>query len=130
MPLLVLSETFRGFHVNVFSDNTATVSFINRSTTKNAAALKWLKLVFYASVRHNFRFSATHMPGSLNVTADALSRLTVHDRYADVLTDLKNFSSLPPIKDPLGGYYPVEGVCTLSRFEEEKRDCCFPESFQ
>jgi len=76
ISLLVWQTNFKGCLVTVESDNTATVSFLNRATTKNTYALHWLKLVFNASVANDFRWIARHVPGLQNEQADALSRIT------------------------------------------------------
>lgn len=89
------------------SDNNSTVAFLNRGTTKNIAALQWLKLVFHASVQHNFRFRAVHSPGVKNVVVDALSRLTWSAVYE--LRFFENFQGLFP------GPHPNTAVCFASR---------------
>lgn len=81
IPLLAWAPLFCGCKVVVLSDNTQTVAFLNRGTTKNLEALQWLKKVFYCSVENNFRVYAVHSPGVLNVAADALSRLTESDKF-------------------------------------------------
>ena len=83
LPLLIWSPLFRGCHVTVLSDNTQTVAFLRRGTTKDHSALKWLKLVFYASLQFDFRFSAAHCPGLENIEADSLSRLSESPRHTN-----------------------------------------------
>ena len=82
LPLLVWAPLFTGKRVIIASDNKSTVSFLNRGTTKNPVALLWLKLVFYASLEHDFRLDAVYHPGVQNVAADALSRLSISPSYA------------------------------------------------
>lgn len=65
----------------ILSDNTQTVAFINRGTTKNIAALHWLIAVFYRSVMHGFRVAAVYSVGVQKVLADSLSRLTQGKHY-------------------------------------------------
>ena len=90
IPLLVWGPTCSGLKVIVLSDNTQTVSFLNRGTTKNAKALLWLKAVFYSSLKHNFRFSAVYSAGVVNVQADALSRLTESSEFGRIYLEHKN----------------------------------------
>lgn len=81
LPLLVWAPQFSGCRVVVFSDNTQTVAYINRGTTKNASALLWLKLVFYSSTAYNSHVSAAYVPGVDNTGPDALSRITLGDQH-------------------------------------------------
>ena len=83
LPLLAWSPLLTGCHVSVLSDNTQTVAFLKRGTTKDLVALKWLKLVFYASLQFDFRVSAAHYPGVDNIEADSLSRLSESSRHAE-----------------------------------------------
>ena len=83
LPLLIWSPLLTGHQVTLLSDNTQTVAFLKRGTTKDLAALQWLKLVFYASLRFNFRISAAHCPGLDNIEADSLSRLSESPRHVD-----------------------------------------------
>ena len=97
LPLLIWAPQLSGKQVTIASDNKSTVSFINRGTTKNPTALLWLKLVFYCSLKHDFRFNAVYHPGVLNVTADALSRLTISPSFSS-----KFFETFPhPFPGPL-----------------------------
>jgi hypothetical protein len=66
-----------GRHVLVRSDNFSTVAAINNITTRSPAMLAIVKELFWLSVEFNFRLSAKHLPGKLNVFSDQLSRL--HD---------------------------------------------------
>jgi hypothetical protein len=68
---------WRGSHVLVRSDNFATVAAINNTTTRSSELLVIVKELFWLSVEHNFRLSAKHLPGILNVFSDHLSRM--HD---------------------------------------------------
>lgn len=62
LPLLIWGPLFSGQLIIIMSDNTQTVSFVNRGTTKNAAALKWLKYVIESSVANNFRVASAYSP--------------------------------------------------------------------
>lgn len=88
LPLIIRADKFKGHRVFIHSDNSATVAFLNRGTSKNAAALFWLKIIFYESLLHNFRFEAVHCPGETNIEADCLSRLTLGNLFVDRFLDL------------------------------------------
>lgn len=66
---------WQGDHIIVRSDNMATVSAVNHSTSRSPELLSLVKEIFWLSVRFNFRLSAVHIPGKLNVLSDHLSRL-------------------------------------------------------
>ena len=97
LPLLVWSPLFTGCHVTVLSDNTQTVAFLKRGTTKDLTALKWLKLVFYTSLQFDFHVSAAHCPGLGNVEADALSRLSESSNHVDRFLNAFNHSFPGPL---------------------------------
>jgi hypothetical protein len=61
--------------VYIFSDNTVTVSSINKSTSKNSKVMEAIRFLFWQSVTYNFKLKAVHIPGKYNVLADKLSRL-------------------------------------------------------
>lgn len=81
MALIVWSPEFPGKIVTVLSNNTQTVSFLNRGTTKNPEALHWLKLIFAASHANDFRVIAQYCPEVGNISADSLSRLTENSLF-------------------------------------------------
>ena len=68
-----------GSHIQVKSDNMASVAAVNNSTSRSPALLKIIKELFWLSVQFNFRLSAKHIPGKFNLFSDKLSRL--HDVY-------------------------------------------------
>ena len=69
------ASAWSNHHVIVYTDNMATVSIINKGTTKNIIVMVFLRLLFWLSATYNFRITARHIRGSDNVTADAISRL-------------------------------------------------------
>jgi hypothetical protein len=71
--------SWSGCHLLVRSDNFATVAAINNSTTRSPGLLSIVKELFWLSVQYNFRLSAKHIAGTLNIFSDNLSRL--HNRY-------------------------------------------------
>jgi hypothetical protein len=92
VPVLAWAPLLRGAKVTIESDNSSTVSFIKRGTTKNPEALVWLKRIFQASLEHDFHLSARHVPGVDNTCPDALSRLTLDAKYAAVFADNFGYS--------------------------------------
>ena len=59
------------------TDNQGLVEVINRKTTKDRQPLVLLRELVLQFLKHNILFRAIHVPGVLNVKADALSRLQV-----------------------------------------------------
>ena len=59
------------------TDNQGLVEVINRKTTKDRQLLVLLRELVLQCLKHNILFRAIHVPGVLNVKADALSRLQV-----------------------------------------------------
>ena len=110
LPILVWAPLLRGCVVTVLSDNTQTVAFLKRGTTKNLSALEWLKLVSYAFLRFDFRVSAAHCPGIDNTAADALSRMTEAQSHTTrFLTAFKSTFPGPNLPDLSLCSYPRSG---------------------
>ena len=55
-------------------DNIAVVSIINTGTSKNNDVMALMRCLFFITAKHNLLLTATHLPGSSNTLADALSR--------------------------------------------------------
>lgn len=113
--------------VQIESDNSSTVSFLNRGTTCSATALLWVRLLFYSSLQFDSRVLVQHNLGTLNSAADALSRLsTDEDRWGrfqrvfhvstPVISQSDLFSSNP---------YPQSGT-SLIEFAKVRHCCLFP----
>ena len=66
---------WRNRRVIVNCDNAATVSCINKCTSKNAILMTFLRELFWLSAKHNFHLVARHLPGKSNFLADSISRL-------------------------------------------------------
>ena len=87
-------ERWRGSHILLRSDNSATVSAVNKGTSRSCEMLQMAKSLFWLSVKHGFKLSAVHIPGILNVLSDHLSRLNEYDaaiKANDWLTGGLNF---------------------------------------
>ena len=61
--------------VLVFCDNQAAVGMINKGSTSSPLVMQALCRLFWLSAVFNFRLKMQYVPGSLNVVADAVSRL-------------------------------------------------------
>jgi hypothetical protein len=62
-------------HVRIRSDNMATVSALNKSTSRSPALMPLIHEIYWLSVLHDLTLSCVHIPGVSNVLADRLSRL-------------------------------------------------------
>ena len=69
--------------VFVFCDNQAAVGMINKGSTSSPLVMQALRRLSWLSAVFNFRLKMQYLPGSLNVIADAVSRLhsTAHLLY-------------------------------------------------
>ena len=65
---------FRGKAIHVKSDNVAAVAAINNQTSSVKEVCHLLRCLAFISARFDLRLIASHIPGHLNGTADALSR--------------------------------------------------------
>ena len=59
----------------VMSDNTQVVSGLNTGRSANSVSMSLLRRIFWLSVLYNCHVVSVHVPGKVNVHADALSRL-------------------------------------------------------
>jgi hypothetical protein len=66
-----------GQHVLIRSDNVATVSSLNKSTSRGVELMPIIREIFWICVEHDVMISSVHIPGKLNILADKISRL--HD---------------------------------------------------
>ena len=62
-------------HVIIHCDNKAAVHIINKGSTAHPLVMHALRQLFWLSAIYNFRFTAMHIQGKLNVVADAVSCL-------------------------------------------------------
>ena len=61
-------------HIRFHSDNEAVVTVIQKRHAKHPVLTHLLHCLYFYSFVYHFHFSASHVPGSLNVIADAISR--------------------------------------------------------
>ena len=122
IAILVWAPTLTGSRVVLYIDNQSTVSFLTKCTTKNIAAIAWLKKLFYASSKHNFDVTACHISGANNVLPDALSRLVESQSHMRMfLTDFPY--SLPWSDLPINSFsYPFVTSAKDGRQATSQRD--------
>ena len=122
VTVLVWAPTLTGSRVVLYSDDQSTVSFLTKCTTKNIAAIAWLKKLFYASSKHNFDVTACHISGANNVLPDALTRLVESQSHMRMsLTDFPY--SLPWSDLPINSFsYPFVTSAKDSRQATSQRD--------
>ena len=68
-------HALRGKWIIVHTDNMTTLSVINKGTSRNPQAMRWLRELFWLSAMFNFRITARFISTSANWLADAISRL-------------------------------------------------------
>jgi hypothetical protein len=64
-----------GLKILVRTDNTATMSALNKGTSRSRALMPIVRDIFWCCVKFDCSIVSTHLAGSLNVLADKLSRL-------------------------------------------------------
>ena len=67
--------SWKGCHIRVNCDNSASVCAINKGSSKSPLFMKCLREIFWWSVKYNFRLTASHIRGVHNSSADMVSRL-------------------------------------------------------
>jgi hypothetical protein len=68
---------WKGRHIMVRSDNYCTVTAINKGSCRSEKMILIIQQLFWLSVIHNFKLTASFIPGRLNILSDRLSRLDV-----------------------------------------------------
>jgi hypothetical protein len=85
---------WQGSHILVRSDNVAAVQAINNGTTRCMELWEIVKDLFWLSVEFNFKLTALHIEGKLNVLSDRLSRMDMLDVAHDVKSMVSPFCSV------------------------------------
>jgi hypothetical protein len=80
-------------HLRVRSDNMATVSALNKSTSRSPVLMPHIKEIFWLCVKFNIHLSSVHIPGVENLLADRISRLDEKLKAFDARLLLANFSA-------------------------------------
>lgn len=81
----IWGDQWAGKHVCFHSDNMSVVAVLNSRTAKDPLLMHLLRCFSFYGAYFRFHFSAEHIPGTLNIAADAISR-----------NNLSLFSSLAP----------------------------------
>lgn len=68
------AHLWAGHKVVLGCDNTATVSWINRTAARPPEAMPYIKELFWLATKHDFELQVVHIPGVQNTLADAASR--------------------------------------------------------
>lgn len=71
-------------HLVIATDNTQVVAMINGSTSVNMSCLSLLREIFWMSAIYNVYITARYLPGSENIFADRLSRLSSETATFDI----------------------------------------------
>ena len=74
MAAAIWGKQWSGSHVCFHCDNMAVVAILGSRTAKTSLLTHLLRCLSFFSAIYSFHFSALHIPGVLNVAADALSR--------------------------------------------------------
>ena len=75
--------------VIIHTDNITAKAAINKGKARSKLAMDMVREIFWWSTIYNFKIRAVHIPGRLNINADAISRL--HSRWAfDKLSQFLN----------------------------------------
>lgn len=71
-----------------------TVASLNKGSSRNNFVMQCLRKLFWLSASFNFNITARHLPGCLNIGADAASRLHLHG----YLQTLLPFTAYTPLE--------------------------------
>ena len=76
VAITLFSDVFCGCAITLRSDNTVAVAGVNKgaSGAVDPRVMEYLREIFWASARYNFRIQAVYIPTGVNGLADALSR--------------------------------------------------------
>ena len=93
-------DQLRDKWIIVPTDNTTTLSALNKGTSSDQIAMQWLSQLFWLSATHNFRLTSRYIPNVANTLADTISR--IHDPvHCELL--LQKLISCPSNTLPLCG---------------------------
>ena len=67
---------WRNKHIIIYSDNSVTVSALNKGTYRNDEIKKCIRSLFWLSASFNFYLTARYLPSVRNVAADSASGLS------------------------------------------------------
>ena len=84
---------WRNKKVIIYSDNSVTVSALNKGSCRNATIMKCLRSLFWLSAIYNFHLTSRFIPGISNEVADSASRIHLPG-YLEKLLPFTNYSPL------------------------------------
>ena len=84
---------WRNKRIIIYSDNSVTVSALNKGTCRNSEIMRCIRSLFWLSARYNFHLTARHLPGIQNIAADGASRVS-SPGYLEVLWPFTDASPL------------------------------------
>ena len=91
--------------MSIYSDNEAAVHIINKGSTAHSLVMLALRELFWLSATYNFRFTARHIQGKLNVIADAVSRLHQPIKCLAFYQHLCSLAPTPDVDSVLLSHY-------------------------
>ena len=83
-------------HVNFQCDNESLVIAINKGSSKHKLVMHLLWCLWFFIAHFNIQITATHLPGTLNITADHLSQGNLTQAFLATPTLLQHPTIIPP----------------------------------
>ena len=105
-------------HIQFHIDNTSAVTWTYKLQSKNPLAQNVTKSLALFEICFPFRFSSVHIPGKLNELADAGSRLSMSQKYADIFSNISLHWTQDTVPDSFRNTHTVWQVlseCNLSQ---------------
>lgn len=115
----LLAPLLPGRHLQFLSDNSSTVHWINRWTSRSPTAVSMLKHIAALATKWNLTVSAVHIPGCKNEIADAISRLHRPGEFLRLNALMCSFYggrtllNLPCHMSPLAAYFLFSQVLKI-----------------
>ena len=122
MAAAIWGKQWSGSHVCFHCDNMAVVAILGRRTAKTPSLTHLLWCLSFFSAIDSFHFSALHIPGVLNVAADALfrNRMTL---FCSLVAQTQQFLISPALSALLLSTMPDWGSpsCSLAAWPRSRR---------
>ena len=84
-----------------YCDNMATVAILRKGRSKSPGIMLLVRRLTLTALKHNFTFTAKHVPGKCNAISDALSRFQM-TRFRSLAPEADTYpTSCPPLSDLL-----------------------------
>ena len=113
LAVLSFRESLRGKHIQIVSDNIATVAYINHLGGPSEPLTKIARALWSTAHALGITMEAKHLSGSLNIHADSLSRMLPQSTYS--------WSLHPRIYEQIEAAY---GPHTIDRFADITNHRC------